>query len=76
MLAVFEPYIAFIVVESKVSICRDPNDNFLLALAKDGKANYLLTGDNDLLEIQQYEKTIIIKISEFLERYKSFTYKI
>lgn len=73
MLAVFEPYIDFIVVESKVSICRDPNDNFLLALAKDGKANYLLTGDNDLLEIQQYEKTIIIKISEFLEQYKSFT---
>ena len=51
MLTVFDPYIDFITVKSTVSICRDPNDNFLLALAKDGKANYLLTGDNDLLDI-------------------------
>lgn len=71
MLTVFDPYIDFITVKSTVSICRDPNDNFLLALAKDGKANYLLTGDNDLLDIGKYEKTIIIKISEFLEQNKS-----
>jgi putative PIN family toxin of toxin-antitoxin system len=71
MLTVFDPYIDFITVKSKVSICRDPNNNFLLALAKDGKANYLLTGDNDLLDIGKYEKTIIIKISEFLEQNKS-----
>ena len=71
MLTVFDPYIDFITVKSTVSICRDPNDNFLLALAKDGKANYLLTGDNDLLDIGKYEKTIIIKISEFLEHNKT-----
>jgi putative PIN family toxin of toxin-antitoxin system len=71
MFTVFDPYIDFITVKSTVSICRDPNDNFLLALAKDGKANYLLTGDNDLLDIGKYEKTIIIKISEFLEQNKS-----
>ena len=71
MLTVFDPYIDFITVKSTVSICRDPNDNFLLALAKDGKANYLLTGDNDLLDIGKYQKTIIIKITEFLEQNKS-----
>jgi len=71
MLTVFDPYIDFITVKSTVSICRDPNDNFLLALAKDGKANYLITGDNDLLDIGKYEKTIIIKISEFLKQNKS-----
>jgi len=71
MLTVFEPYIDFITVKSKVIICRDPNDNFLLSLAKDGKADYLLTGDNDLLDIGKYEETIIIKISEFLENIKS-----
>ena len=71
MLTVFDPYIDFITVKSTVSICRDPNDNFLLALAKDGKANYLLTGDNDLLDIGKYEKTIIVKISEFFEQNKS-----
>jgi len=71
MLTVFDPYIDFITVKSTVSICRDPNDNFLLAIAKDGKANYLLTGDNDLLDIGKYVKTIIIKISEFFEQNKS-----
>lgn len=71
MLTVFDPYIDFITVKSTVSICRDPNDNFLLALAKDGKANYLLTGDSDLLDIGKYKKTIIIKISQFLEQNKS-----
>lgn len=71
MLTVFDPYIDFITAKSTVSICRDPNDNFLLALAKDGKANYLLTGDSDLLDIGKYKKTIIIKISQFLEQNKS-----
>src|SRR6184192_1888293 len=32
------------------SVCRDPKDNFLLALAKDGNSDFLITGDRDLLE--------------------------
>jgi uncharacterized protein len=32
-------------------ICRDPKDDFLLALAVKGKADFLLTSDKDLLEI-------------------------
>ncbi|MSQ79522.1 MAG: putative toxin-antitoxin system toxin component, PIN family [Flavobacteriaceae bacterium] len=35
-------------VTSRVNVCRDPKDNFLLALAKDGKATDLITGDKDL----------------------------
>src|SRR5690348_2016929 len=34
------------------SICRDPKDDFLLALSKEGKADFLITGDKDLLEIR------------------------
>ena len=45
--------------------CRDPKDNFLLELAIDGKADYLITGDNDLLDIKTIGKTQIIKISDF-----------
>lgn len=56
MLSTFEPFIDLIKVECIVAICRDPNDNFLLALAKDGKADYLLTGDKDLLELQKVWK--------------------
>ena len=52
-------------VRSVVEICRDPKDNFLLALAKDGNADYLITGDHDLLVLNEFEKTKIIELSEF-----------
>jgi len=52
-------------VRSVVEVCRDPKDNFLLALAKDGNADYLITGDEDLLMVKEFEKTKIVKLSEF-----------
>lgn len=58
----------FVNVKSNVNLCRDPKDNFLLALAKDGKADYLLTGDNDLLVLEKMGKTNIIKVTEFFEQ--------
>jgi putative PIN family toxin of toxin-antitoxin system len=70
MLNVFDEYIDFINVKSKVQICRDPNDDFLLALAKDGKANFLLTGDKDLLEIGTFFETSIINFTDFIETLK------
>jgi len=45
--------------------CRDPKDNFLLELAVDGKADYLITGDNDLLVLGTFKKTKIVTIAEF-----------
>ncbi len=55
----------FVIVSSTVNICRDPKDNFLLSLAKDGKANYLITGDKDLLAIRKHGKTSILTFTEF-----------
>ena len=46
-------------------ICRDPKDNYLLELARKGKADYLVTGDTDLLEIGKYKGTKIVTIKEF-----------
>jgi predicted nucleic acid-binding protein len=34
-------------------------------LAKDGNANYLITGDNDLLVLKKFEKTKIVTLSDF-----------
>ena len=73
MLISLEPYIELIEIKSNVQICRDPKDNFLLNLAKDGKANFLLTGDKDLLVLQKIGKTSIISISEFLEKFTHFS---
>ena len=47
-------------VKSIVKQCRDEKDNFLLALAKDSKADYLLTGDEDLLIIKKFQNTEIL----------------
>jgi putative PIN family toxin of toxin-antitoxin system len=53
MLTAFDPFINLIEVDNMVTIYRDPKDNFLLALAKDGKADILLTGDKDFLELKK-----------------------
>ena len=56
----------FIEVNSKVNLCRDEKDDFLLALSQDGNADFLITGDKDLLEIEKFGKTIILTISDYL----------
>jgi len=45
--------------------CRDPKDNFLLELAVDGKADYLITGDDDLLVLKTVKKTQIVTFRNF-----------
>lgn len=45
-------------------VCRDSKDNFLLSLCSLGTADYLVTGDKDLLELQEYHGTKIISPSE------------
>jgi len=57
----------FVNVTSKISECRDPKDNFLLSLAVDGKADYLLTGDKDLLVLKKIGDTEIKTMSEFFD---------
>ena len=52
-------------VHSVVDVCRDPKDNYLLALAKDSNADYLITGDTDLLVLKEFEKTKIVKLNDF-----------
>ncbi len=55
----------FYEVNSVVDVCRDEKDNFLLALARESKAHFLITGDNDLLIIKKFEKTEIVTIAEY-----------
>ena len=57
--------IEIVEVRSAVDICRDPRDNFLLALAQDGVADYLITGDHDLLCLKKSGKTKIVTLKDF-----------
>ncbi len=58
----------FIVVKSDIKLCRDEKDNFLLSLATDGKADYLITGDKDLLVLENINDTEIICMTDFFNR--------
>jgi len=68
LLEVFVEVGVIVDVQSLVNICRDPKDNFLLALAKDGLADYLITGDKDLTILKEFGKTKIVTMSEFIEQ--------
>jgi len=46
-------------------VCRDPKDNFLLDLIDFSKANYLVTGDKDLLEHNPFKTAQILTPSDF-----------
>lgn len=46
-------------------INRDPKDNFLLDLIDYSKADYLVTGDKDLLEMKTFMSAKIFSPSEF-----------
>jgi putative PIN family toxin of toxin-antitoxin system len=67
ILETIQEYAEFIEVTSKTEVCKDPKDNFLLSLSMDGSADFLLTGDNDLLMLPKFRKTAIITISDFLD---------
>jgi hypothetical protein len=46
---------------------RDPNDNFLLAMAELGAADYLVTGDKrDVLALKRHGNTTILTAKEML----------
>lgn len=59
------PALEHIKLKTTVILSRDPKDNYLLSLSKDGKAKYLVTGDPDLLVIGQFGQTKIVKMTEF-----------
>jgi predicted nucleic acid-binding protein len=50
-------------------MCRDPDDDSLLGCAVAGAADYLVTGDEDLLAVGRYRGLAIVTAREFLESY-------
>jgi predicted nucleic acid-binding protein len=58
-------YVNKVIIDTKVDICRDPKDNFLLALAKDASAHFIISGDNDLLTLESFALAKIISYKEF-----------
>jgi putative PIN family toxin of toxin-antitoxin system len=45
---------------------RDPDDAIVLAAAAEGRAGYIVTGDEDLLVLRVFETTVIVTPRAFL----------
>ncbi len=54
-------------VQTSVTLVRDPDDNNVLACAIDGKADYVVTGDRDLLAIGIHQGITVLPPAQFLE---------
>ena len=62
-------YAEFVETKSKVSIITaDSTDNIFLECAVDGKADYIISGDKHLLDLDVYGSIQIIKPKDFLIR--------
>ena len=66
LLKFFEDYGELVEVNSNLTLCRDSKDDFLLNLATDGNADYLITGDKDLLILKEIKITKILTFSQFI----------
>lgn len=55
----------------ELDVSLDPDDNYLLAMAQLGQADFLVTGDKrDLLSFRLYGRTRIVTAREFLVMHK------
>lgn len=64
---VFLQHATMLTPNIKIDICRDPKDNMFLELAWEGRADYLITGDKDLLTLKSFKGTLIVTPKEFLD---------
>ena len=47
------------------NVCRDPNDDMIIACAIDAAADYIVTGDEDLLILKRHKNIVIVNPRNF-----------
>ena len=57
----------FIAIVENVQLCRDPKDDKILALALSGQAEYIITGDRDLLVLNPFQSIKIFTPEQVLQ---------
>ena len=59
--------VEIIEIKEKITACRDRKDDKFLELAVNGKADYIITGDQDLLVLHPFQNIVIISVSDYLK---------
>ncbi len=62
----------FLEPKEKIAFDRDTNDAQFLELIVISKANYLVSSDKDLLELENFEETKIITLEKFRQIWEYF----
>ncbi len=55
-----------VIVSKSVTDCRDPDDNKFLELALSGNADFIITGDDDLLNLHPWRGIAILSPADYL----------
>jgi uncharacterized protein len=58
-------------ITETVQECRDPKDDKILELALSGEAQYIISGDRDLLVLHPFRTVLVITADEFLKTVES-----
>jgi uncharacterized protein len=82
--AKFDPYVArrdreqfvrehcalgeFVPIIQLVRDCADPSDNKCLEVALNGRADFIITGDADLLALNPWREIVILTPTEYMKR--------
>jgi putative PIN family toxin of toxin-antitoxin system len=57
----------YVVPRHKVVVCRDKKDNAILECALAGEADYIVTGDSDLLVLENFQGISIVTPKRFID---------
>lgn len=60
----------FVEPKERLLVCRDPKDNKVLECAVAGNADFIITGDKDLLSLVAYKGISIVTPKQFMELLK------
>ena len=60
-------FACYVTPRCKVTVCRDPKDNEILACALEASANYIISGDKDLLVLAVFHGIPIVSPTEFVK---------
>jgi putative PIN family toxin of toxin-antitoxin system len=61
-----ERFASTVIPANRLAVVRDPADNHLLDAAAEGQADYIVSGDRDLLDLGSYEGVEIVTPARFL----------
>ena len=63
----FIDFFVHVEVDTVITACRDPKDDKFLALALDGQADVIVTGDQDLLILHPWRGIPVLSPRDFLD---------